>query len=147
MIHGSRNMASLWCHHEPYLGCLHHPMPSPSIPPAFPHLRRWDVSCRHSPGSANTAPCQGQHPQMLGQQRQAVGQPQDQQRAARQMLPVSAPWGIRDCKYSAPGRVVMLPHVSLREQHDARRGVQSTAFDVLQWLGNENKRSACMGKN
>lgn len=71
---------------------------------------------------------------------------QHQRRAAGQMLPVSAAWGFRDCKSSFPGRVVILLCASPKEQHNTCRGVQSTAFDVLQQLGNENKRSSCMGK-
>lgn len=93
---------------------------------------------------------------MLCQQRQAVGQThggqlhveaaQDQQRAAGQRLLISATRRTENHKSSAPGRIVILPHVSPKEQHNTRQDVKSTAFDVLQQLGNENKQSASTGK-
>lgn len=127
-----------------------------SLPPAFLPLCRWDVFCLHSPGSANTDPRQGQHLYMLCQQRQVLGQThrgqphveaaQDQWRAAGQRLLISAPWRTENHKSSAPGRVVILPHVSPKQQHDTCQDVKSTAFDALQQLGNENKQNASTGK-
>lgn len=111
--------------------------------------RSWFSQSRSLPASAfsDTLPAKASH----GSGSQRGGQPhveatQDQQRASGKMLPISAPWGIRDHKSSASARVVIPLHISPKEQHDTRQGVQSTAFDVLQRLGSENKWNACTGK-
>lgn len=54
--------------------------------------------------------------------------------------------GNDNCKPSAPGGIVILPRVSPKEQHHTRQDVKSSAFDVLQQPGNENKQSAPTGK-
>lgn len=132
------------------------PHPHQHPPSLFLPLCRWDVFCLHSPGSANTDPKQGQTLQILCQQRQAMGQThrgqlhveaaQDQQGGAGQRLLIPATWGIENHKSSAPGRIVILPRASPKEQHCTCQDVKSTAFDALQQLGNENKQSASTGK-
>lgn len=67
-------------------------------------------------------------------------------RPAGQRLLIPATWGIGNHKSSAPGRIVILPRVSPKEQHHTCQDVKSSAFDVLQQLGNENKQSASTGK-
>lgn len=95
--------------------------PLPSILPAFLPPCSWDVSCLHSPASANTHPRQHTLSDALPA-KQAVGQThrgqlhveaaQDQQRAAGQRLLISATRGIESHKSSAPARIVILPRVS-----------------------------------
>lgn len=140
-----------------YLGCLHHSMQSPASP--WPFCISVDgmfsactalVQPVQMPGRISTFGCfaskdkpwakltaQGSAP--------CKGNPRPA-KSCWQMLLISIPWGSRDCKSATPGKVVILPCISLKKQHDMRQGVQSAAFDVLQQLGNENKRSACMGK-
>lgn len=146
------NVTSLWCHLESeILPWLCWPTPSPASPQPF---------CVSVGGMFSACTVLVQPTQIpdkvsifscfaLDQTHRAqphVEAAQDQRRAAGQRLLISAPWGTENHKSSAPDRVVILPHVSPKEQHDTCQDIKSTAFDALQQLGNENKQNASTGK-